>query len=77
MQIVEGRKIINAPEFNIGDRVRVFIDWIGYQKGTVIAMNNDSIVYDWLYDIRLDKGQETNRKFTYNRCNLDMLKIKD
>ena len=77
MQIVEGRKIINAPEFNIGDRVRVFIDWIGYQKGTVIAMNNDSIVYDWLYDIRLDEGQETNRKFTYNRCNLDMLKIKD
>ena len=77
MQIVNGRKIINAPEFNIGDRVRVYIDWIGYQTGTVIAMNNDSIVYDWLYDIRLDEGQETNRKFTYNRCNLDMFKIKD
>ena len=77
MQIVNGRKIINAPEFNIGDIVRVFIDWIGYQKGTVIAMNNDSIVYDWLYDIRLDEGQETNRKIAYNRCNLDMFKIKD
>ena len=77
MQIVNGRKIINAPEFNIGDRVGVYIDWVGYQKGTVIAMNNDSIVYDWLYDIRLDENQETDRKFAYNRCNLDMFKIRD
>ena len=77
MQIAKGIKIINAPEFKIGDRVEVYIAWIGYQKGTVIAMNNDSIVYDWLYDIRLDENQETDRKFAYNRCNLDMFKIRD
>lgn len=77
MQIVKGRKIINAPKFNIGDRVRVYINWIGYQKGTVIAMNNDSKVYDWLYDICLDEDQETDKKFAWNKCDLDMFKIKD
>ena len=77
MHIVEVKKIINTPEFNIGDRVWIYIDWIGYQKGTVVAMNNDSIVYDWLYDIRLDESQETDRKYTWNRCNLDMRKLKE
>ncbi len=66
-----------TPKFNIGDRVKVYIDWTGYQTGTIIGMNNESIIYDWLYDIRLDKGQETAREYTYNRCDLDIYKIKE
>ncbi len=77
MQIIERRKILDAPEFNIGDRVWIYIDWIGYQKGTVIAMNNNSIVYAWLYDIQIDEGQETTKKYTWNRCDLDMRKLKE
>ena len=73
---VNGEKIRHAPKFNIGDRVEVYIDWVGYQKGTIVAMNKDSIVYDWLYDIKLDKGQETSREYTWNRCDLDIEKIK-
>lgn len=69
--------IKHTPKFNVGDRVKVYIDWIGYQAGTIIGMNNKSIVYDWLYDIKLDKGQETKRTYTYNRCDLDIYKIKE
>lgn len=66
-----------APKFKIGDKVKVYIDWIGYQTGTIIGMNDKSIVYDWLYDIKIDGGQETTREYTYNRCDLDIVKIKE
>ena len=74
MITVDGKVIRNAPKFNIGDRVRVYVDWIGYLKGTIIDMNTDSIVYDWLYHVRLDEGQGTNRKYVYNKCDLDIRK---
>ncbi len=66
-----------APKFKIGDKVKVYIDWIGYQTGIIIGMNDKSIVYDWLYDIKIDEGQETTREYTYNRCDLDIVKIKE
>lgn len=71
---VNGENIRHTPKFNIGDRVRVYIDWVGYQTGIIISMNTDSCVYDWLYDIKLDKGQA--REYTWNRCDLDIEKIK-
>lgn len=70
-------KVKYAPKFNIGDRVKVYIDWIGYQIGIIIGMNDKSIVYDWLYDIKIDEGQETTREYTYNRYDLDIIKIKE
>lgn len=72
------RKIpITVPKFQVGDRVRVYIDWIGYQKGTIIAKENISIVHGWLYDVKIDEGQETNRKYAYNKCDLDIRKLKE
>lgn len=63
------------PKYNIGDRVWVYINWIGYQKGTIIKRENESIVYGYLYDIKLDKGQETSKEYTYDRCDLDIRKL--
>ena len=77
MRIVDGKVIRNAPKFKIGDRVRVYIDWIGYQIGTIVSMNTDSIVYDWLYDVKIDKGQETSREYTWDRCDFDIRKWED
>ena len=74
---VEKLKARYAPKFKIGDKVKVYIDWIGYQTDIIIGMNDKSIVYDWLYDIKIDGGQETTREYTYNRCDLDIVKIKE
>lgn len=54
-----------APKFKIGDSVKVYVDWIGYQTGKIIGMNDKSIVYDWLYDIKIDGDQETTREYIY------------
>lgn len=68
---------VTIPKFQVGDRVRVYVNWIGYQKGTIIAKNNISPVYGWLYDVKIDEGQETNKKYLYDKCDLDIRKIKE
>lgn len=65
------------PKYNIGDKVWVWINWIGYQKGTIVKRENISKVYGYLYDVEIDEGQETSKKYSYDRSDLDIQKARE